>query len=120
MTEYDLTIHVPMHRPLYELLQLEADRMGYDLFEECIRGIVWNHLMKVHHNEFRERVEPPVGVDDETARRMQLMADIKRRADSNYPWGDTVNEFLSIVAEPIDEDHEDVRPEWVDGYGDGE
>jgi len=120
MTDDDLTIHVPMERPLYELLQLEAERMDYDYFEAFVRGVFWRHLTRVHQTEFRDRVSPSVGVDDETARRMQLMAELKRRADSNYPWGDTVDEFLSVLAEPIDEGDEDVRPEWVGGHDDTE
>jgi hypothetical protein len=120
MTDDDLTIHVPMEQPLYELLQLEAERMDYDHFEEFARRVFWRHVTRVHQTEFRVGASPPVGVDDETARRMQLMAEIKRRADADYPWADTVSEFLSVLAEPIDEGHENVRPEWVDGHGDAE
>jgi len=120
MTEYDLTLHVPVHSSLYEVLQLEARREDYDLVEDCIRSILYQHINKVHHEQFRQHVTPPVGVSDEAAERMQLMAEFRRDAGSDRPWHDTVGEFLGLFAEPLDEGHEEVRPEWVDDYGDAE
>jgi hypothetical protein len=29
-----------------------------------------------------------------------------------------VNDFLTVAPKPMDENGEEVRPEWVDGYGD--
>jgi len=117
MTEHDLTLHVPVHSSLYELLQLEARREDHDLVEDCIRSVLYQHINRVHHVQFRQQVAPPVGVSDETAERMQLMAEYRRDSGSDCPWHDTVTEFLSVLAEPLDEGDEAVRPDWVDDSG---
>jgi len=48
---------------------------------------------------------------------MQLLAEYRREAGSRFPWHGTVNEFLSVLAEPLDEGGEEVRPQWVDDFG---
>jgi hypothetical protein len=85
MTDDDPMIHLPMEQSLYELLQLEAERMNCDCFEECIRDICYQHLRRVHQDQLHMWDPAPVGVSDRTARRMQLMADVHRQAGSNKP-----------------------------------
>jgi len=51
---------------------------------------------------------------------MQLLAEWRRQAGNEFPWGDTVSDFITAYPKPMDEAGEDVVPEWVDGYGDSE
>jgi hypothetical protein len=107
-----VTLQIEVPEPLYRLLRLEADD-GMDSGDVLLKSTYAN-LTRYYAEEHEIEAAPPVGVTDEVAERMELLAEWRRQAGHKYPWADTVSHFITAYPEPLDEGHEEVRPEWAD------
>ena len=113
-----VTVQLEVPEAVHRLLRLEADD-EMDAGDVLLQS-TYTNLTRHYAGKYQIKTAPAVGVTGEVAERMELLAEWRRQAGHEFPWGDTVTDFITAFPDPVDESGEVVRPEWADGYGDAE
>jgi hypothetical protein len=106
-------VSLSLSRPLYEVAALEADRSEHESVETWLTSLLRHRLLSVHDDDLHTNAEPIVGVSDDVAERIRLLAEARRQAGDDFPWADTVDEFVTMHPVLLDECDRDIRPEWA-------